>query len=360
MRFFSRLLAAALLCGSLCVSAPQQATPSAPQAPAPAAAAPDQPEARIQVQVNEVIVPVTVTDDKGKFVSNLTQSDFRVLDEGRPQRIKFFSHAQKQPVVVGFLVDLSNASRIHWKTYQDAIKELVWGLLSEEQNKRYTGYLVGYNNEAELVVNTTWDGEKITAQVDRMKPGGGSALYDAIYMACTRREIVQGEPYEPRRVIIVIGDGHDTASTHTLEQVLELAQRNLVTIYAVSTQAFGFNNDYQEVLERLTIQTGGHVEFPLNNIYKDVSGYLSTPSDAGNYAITVGTGGYASEIMGSIIRAVSGIAGEIQTQYVMRYNPDVDPEAKPKVYRKIKVEIPGLPNAIVRARDGYFPEGVPK
>src|SRR5436309_14902564 len=67
----------------------------------------------------EVIVPVTVTDDKGKFVSNLVQSDFRVLDEGRPQKINFFSHTEKQPIVVGFLIDQSNATKIHWDKYKE-------------------------------------------------------------------------------------------------------------------------------------------------------------------------------------------------------------------------------------------------
>src|SRR6266516_3005647 len=62
---------------------------------------------------NEVILPITVTDDKGKFVSNLVAGDFRILDEGRPQRINFFSHSEKQPIVVGFLIDQSNASKIH-------------------------------------------------------------------------------------------------------------------------------------------------------------------------------------------------------------------------------------------------------
>jgi VWFA-related protein len=100
------------------------------------------PAARIQVSVNEVIVPVTVTDDKGRFVSNLDAKDFRILDEGRPQRIQFFSHDQKQPIVVGFLIDLSNNTRVHWKTYQDAILELVWNLLPGD--KRYTGYLITY------------------------------------------------------------------------------------------------------------------------------------------------------------------------------------------------------------------------
>src|SRR5262245_48308608 len=79
----------------------------------------------IRVQVNEVIVPVTVTDEKGKFVSNLDQADFKVFDEGKEQHIRFFTRERNQPVVVGFLLDLSNASKIHWKNYQEAAQELI-------------------------------------------------------------------------------------------------------------------------------------------------------------------------------------------------------------------------------------------
>jgi len=328
-----------------------------PAAQVPAGTPAEQPAARIQVSVNEVIVPITVTDDRGRFVSNLEATDFRILDEGRPQRIRFFSHDQKQPVVVGFVIDMSNNTRVHWKTYQDAILELVWNLLPGD--KKYTGYLVTSSNDAEMVVNTTWDSDKIADQVKKLKPGGGSSFFDAIYMACTKHEVVQGEPYEPRRVIIVVGDGNDNASKRSIEEVLEVAQRNLVTIYAMSTQAFGFANDSQDVLERITAETGGHVEYPLSSLYKDVSGYLSTPSDDGNYALTVGTGGYAAEISGAIIKAVGGIGGEVTTQYVVRYIPDVDPEARAKVFRHIKVEIPTLPNVKIRARNGYYPNAIP-
>src|SRR5581483_9248673 len=87
------------------------------QAPA---AKPEVPPPPIQVQVNEVIVPVTVTDEKGRFVSDLDQKDFTVYDEGKEQQIQFFTRERSQPVVVGFLVDLSNNSRLHWKNYQDA------------------------------------------------------------------------------------------------------------------------------------------------------------------------------------------------------------------------------------------------
>lgn len=334
---------------------PQQQPPQPPQPPQEQAP-PEQPATRIAVSVNEVIVPVTVTDDKGKFVSNLEARDFRILDEGKPQRIRFFSHDQRQPVVVGFLIDLSNSMRIHWKTYQDAIKELIWALLPGD--KKFTGYLISYSNDAELVVDTTWDGEKLTDQVSRMKPGGGAALFDALYTACANRSLVEGEPYEPRRVIVVVGDGHDSASKHSLEQVLELAKRNLVTIYVVSTQSFGFVNPDQDTIERLANETGGHVEYPLNSLYKDVAGYLSNPSDEGNYAYTVGTGGYAAEISGGIIKAVGGVVGDVTTQYVLRYIPDVDPDGKARAFRRIKVEVPSLPGARIHARDGYYPNAV--
>ncbi|MBI2680527.1 MAG: VWA domain-containing protein [Candidatus Solibacter usitatus] len=280
----------------------------------------------IRVQVNEVIVPVTVVDDQGKFVSNLDASDFHIFDEGKEQKINFFSRERSQPVVVGFLLDQSNGMRIHWKTYQDAAMELILNLLPGD--KKFAGYLITYGNQAELQVNTASDSEKMVEKLRKLKPGGGSALYDAIYMACTTRELVKGEPYEPRRVLIVIGDGHDTASKKTLEEALEVAQRNLVTIYAMSTVSFGFNAEGDKNLIRLAEETGGRPVYPLNSLYKGVAGYLSTPSDEGNFAYKVGTGGYASAISSSIFRAIANVSGEITTQYILRYVPNYEEESK--------------------------------
>ncbi len=321
-------------------------------APAQAPAASQQPSgAPIRVQVNEVIVPVTVTDEKGKFVSDLEQKDFKIFDEGKEQNIRFFTRERSQPVVVGFLVDQSNASRMHWSKYQDAAIELVLTLLPGD--KKFAGYLVGYSQDADLIVNTTNDPEKLVDKIRKMKPGGGSALYDAIYMACTRRELVKGEPIEPRRVIVVMGDGHDNASKHTLEQVLELAQRNLVTIYCVSTVGFGFSGEGEKNLQKLAEETGGRVENPLQGNYSDVSGYLSTPSDEGNYALKVGTGGYAAAIASGIFKAVANVTGEVTTQYIIRYIPQVD-DARRRDFRRIEVKV-DLANVKVRARKGYYP-----
>lgn len=305
----------------------------------------------IRVAVNEVIVPVTVTDDRGRFVSNLDQGDFRVYEDGKVQTIKYFNRERNQPVVVGFLIDVSNASRLHWKVFQEAAIDLVLNLMPGEP--QYSGYLVSYGNEAEIQANTKSDPENIVEKIRKLKPGGGAAFYDAIYLACTRRDLVKGEPIEPRRIIVVIGDGHDTASKKSLQEVLELAQRNLVTIYGVSTVAFGFNSEGEKNLTKLAEDTGGRVEYPLNNLYKDVSGYLSTPSDEGNYALKVGTGGYASEIAKGIFGSIANVAGEITTQYIMRYIPEQQDTAK--VFREIKVEVPSLPTVKVRHRSGYYP-----
>ncbi len=302
----------------------------------------------IRVTVNEVIVPVTVTDDKGRFVSDLDKKDFQVFEENKLQNIQYFTRERSQPVVIGFLLDLSTASRIHWKNYQNAATELVQTLLTGD--KKYSGYLIDYAQDAEVAVNTTNDPEPIVDKLRTLKPGGGAALYDAIYLACTSRKLVQGEPIEPRRIIIIIGDGHDNASKHSLNQVVELAQRNLVTIYCISTAAFGFANETDDTLVRLAQETGGRVVYPLGDVYKDTDGYLSHPSDDGNYALTVGTGAYKSAVDGRMYHAVSDIAGEVTMQYIIRYISDTE---SAKAYRNVKVVV-DLGNVRVRARKGYY------
>ena len=88
-------------------------------------------------------MPVTVTDEKDRFVSNLDAKDFTIFDQGREQKIVFFSRERNQPVVVGFLLDMSNATRLHWKTFQEAALELVFNLLPGD--KSFSGYLITYS-----------------------------------------------------------------------------------------------------------------------------------------------------------------------------------------------------------------------
>ena len=360
-------VAAAVLAQTAAQTAAQPAAQSQPAAPSSAQTqAPAAELGAIKVRVQEVIVPVTVTDKKGKFVSDLEQKDFTILDEGRPQNISYFTRERNQPVVVGFLVDQSNTVKLNWKTYSQAITDLIITLMPGG-DKRFSGYLISYDSEAHLLIDTTQDPEKLIGKIAKLKPGGGSALYDAIYQACTTRSLVKGEPIEPRRIIVIIGDGHDNASKHTLDQVVEIAQKNLVTIYGVSTVGYGMTSEGIDSLQRLTSETGGRTTLPLENVYKDVSGYLSTPSDDGNYALTVGTGGYQSAIAANIFKSIADITGEITTQYILRYTPDsTEPAAEkpgrtnrldktPPVRRRIEVKV-DLTDVTVSARKNYYPQ----
>jgi Ca-activated chloride channel homolog len=360
--------AAILLLGNLCAQQTSSSSSSSSngETPTPATGGKSEAEVKlakpdvsannsdnsIRVSVNEVIVPVTVTDDKGRFVSDLNEKDFHVFENNKPQAIRYFTRDRSQPVVIGFLLDLSSSSRIHWKNFQAATEELVQNLMPGDQ--KYSGYLITYGQTAEVAVDTNHDPETIVEKVRKLKPGGGSALYDAVYLACTSRKLVKGEPIQPRRVIVIVGDGHDNASKHSLQQVVELAQRNQVTVYAISTEAYGFTNQSTENLVRLAQETGGRVVYPLGDVYKDTDGYLSKPSDDGNYALTVGTGSYQSAVDNKMYRAVADIAGEVTMQYIIRYVSDVE---TPKSYRDVRVVV-DLGGVKVRARHGYYASSV--
>src|SRR6476469_8214876 len=148
---------AVLLC--LPLFAQTSASPPPPaNAPEPSSG-----HAPVRPSVREVSVPVTVTDVQGRFVSDLNAKDFKIFDEGKEQNIEFFTRERNQPVVVGFLLDLSSASKIHWKTYQDAAVDLISTLLPNDP--KYTGYLITYSTDAEVAVNTTQDSEKLIERV---------------------------------------------------------------------------------------------------------------------------------------------------------------------------------------------------
>ncbi|MED7618694.1 UNVERIFIED_CONTAM: VWA domain-containing protein, partial [Bifidobacterium breve] len=109
-------------------------------------------------------------------------------------------------------------------------------------------------------------------------------------------------------------------------------------------------------LARLCQETGGRVEYPLDNPFKDVAGQLSKPSDEGNFAIKVGTGGYAAELAKSLFQSIAAITGEVTTQYILRYSVDLGAaKADPSVFRRISVEVPGVPGVKIRHRSGYYP-----
>lgn len=323
------------------------------------AAAPEAPDAEtIRVEVNVVNLPVTVTDTEGRFIVDLAQADFKVWEDDQVVEIRYFTRSveedKKPPLYAGFIIDLSNTARLYYKTYKSSIGDLAWMLVPEGGKNQ--GFLLGYHTEVDELVGFTNDPVTLTEQMENLKHGGGSAMFDAIYKACTEKLVSM--PYqgasEPRKVLVVIGDGHDNASKRSIDEVVNAAQLHQVTIYAVSTVGWGYHEEEEENLFRLARETGGRVVRPMQDVHKDVSGYLSKPQDAGNYQYEVGTGGYAAAQLQALYQAILDVAGNVQSQYILGYVP-----SRPfddRAFRQIQVEV-GLAGAEVEVyhRSGYFP-----
>ena len=343
--------------GTLCLAALLGAAPVASgQEAAPAA------ESTIRVEVNVVNLPVTVTDSEGRFIVDLSKADFAVWEDGQRVEIRYFTRSveeeKKPPLIAGFIIDLSNTARLYYKTYQTSIGDLAWMLVPEAGKNR--GFLFGYHTEVDELVDLTNDPVILTESMESLKHGGGSAMFDAIYKACMEKLV--SVPYqgasEPRKVVVVIGDGHDNASRRSIDEVIHAAQLHQVTIYAVSTVGWGYHHEEESNLFRMARETGGRVVRPMQKVHKDVAGYLSKPQDAGNYAYEVGTGGYAAAQLQALYQAILDVAGNVQSQYILGYVPSRSFDDRE--FRLIEVEV-GLAGADVDIyhRRGYFPPQVP-
>ncbi len=316
----------------------------------------------IKVDVNVVNVPVSVTDNAGRFLVDLAKDDFKVWENGKRVEIRYLTQGTDieniPPLRVGFLVDKSSYARRYYKTYKDSIGDLAFQLIPEAGRDR--GFLMGYHSEVDMLVPMTNDPYLISERLEKLKHGGGSALLDAVYDACTNQlasQEYQG-PGEPRKVVVIIGDGHDNASRKTLDEVLYAAQRHQVTVHALSTVAWGFHESEERNLVKLAKETGGRIVRPMENVHKDVSGYLSKPQDAGNFVYTVGTGEYNAAQLQALFDAIQDVAGGIQKQYVLGYVPPT-PFSDGR-FRKIRVELKltKYVDLDIRHRSGYYPPDI--
>ena len=313
----------------------------------------------IRVDVNVVNVPVTVASSEGKFIIDLNKDDFKVFEDGQPVEIRYFARSTDTenlpPLYAGFLIDLSNTARLYYKTYQETIGDLAYILIPEGGNNQ--GFLMGYHTEVDLLVKMTKDPYDIADRMNKLKHGGGSSMIDAAFQACN--SILSSKDYqgagEPRKVIVLVGDGHDNASKHTVEEVIAAAQRTQVTIYAVSTVAWGFHEKEEKNLKQMVKATGGRLVHPLEEVHSDISGYLSKPQDAGNFARTVGTGEYARAQLEALYRAILDVSGAVQSQYILGYAPPT-PFSDGR-FRRIEVKVQLDAETQVDHRAGYYPPG---
>ncbi len=310
-------------------TAAQQAQPSSP-APAGAAPAgqtqkpadpntpPDDSLATIVVRPNEVNVVFTVTDKHGKRVTDLKQADFHVLDDNKaPEAIRAFHAETNLPLQVGLLIDASNSVRDRFKFEQESAIEF----LNQTIRPRYDqAFVVGFDVVPEVTQDFTDDTEALARGVHELRPGGGTAMYDAIYKVCREKLLKAPKSTPVRRAIILLSDGEDNQSHVTREEAIEMAQRAEAIVYTISTNVSGTKAPGDKVLERIADATGGRAFFPFQ--IRDVA------------------------------NAFAEIQDELRSQYAIAYKPaDFKTDGH---YRTIEIVTNDRKNYRVRSRRGWY------
>ncbi len=285
-----------------------------PVAQKPAAVAP---ETSIKVDVTRVNVLFTVTDKKGRFITDLGKDDFVVTENKKPQVIQEFTAETDLPLRIAILIDTSNSIRDRFKFEQEAAVEFINSVLRPKEDR---AMVVSFDTSAEMVSDLVDDPEKLAKSIRNLRPGGGTALYDAIYFAC-RDRLSQDQPrHKFRRAVIIVNDGDDNQSRVTRDQSLEMAQKADVVIYAISTNISRIEGDGDKVLRYLTTETGGQAFFPFK--------------------------------VQDLAQDFENIANELRRQYNIFYRPE--PLKADGLFHTINLKVNGRKDLVVRARKGYY------
>ena len=279
-----------------------------------------------QIDINVLNVPlmVLVTDNKGKLITNLTREDFRIYEDDKPQTIRNFARETDLPLSIALLVDSSGSVIEQIKFEQAAAIDFFFNTMKRRKDR---GAVIGFDSVPRVLSNDTADGftdepERLADAVRKIKAGGGTAVFDAIYGSV--KNLLSNESGERRRLVILISDGDDTASKRSKTEALEMAQRHDATIYAISTNKTSDTKSREkvrgdDVIKQLVEETGGKAYFPLK--------------------------------LDDLASDFQKIGEELRSQYVISYAPtnqNLDGS-----YRRIRVEIPNKKyNA--RTRQGYF------
>ena len=299
---------------------PQQAqvAPAADQKPAGGSGADDPTVPVIKARTDEVNVVFTVTDKKGRRITDLAQKDFNILDDNKPpQEIRSFHAETNLPLQVGLLIDASNSVRDRFKFEQESAIEFLNQIIHPQRDQ---AFVVGFDVTPEVTQDFTDNTEALAHGVHELRPGGGTAMYDALYFACRDKLLKTAKGLTVRRAIILLSDGDDNQSHVTREEAIEMAQRAEAIIYTISTNVSGTKGQGDKVLERIADATGGRAFFPFQ--IRDVANDFAEIQD------------------------------ELRSQYALSYRPaDLKHDGH---YRTIEIVANDRKNLRVRSRRGWY------
>jgi Ca-activated chloride channel family protein len=276
----------------------------------------------LRQNVQEVDLSVTVLDDRGQLVNNLTKDDFRVMEDNVPQTIAHFDHADT-PVSMGLLVDNSGSMREKRGAVNEAALDLV-----RASNPQDEAFVVNFSDEAFIDQDFTSSLTKLQEGLGHYDARGGTALYDATVASADE---LNKHAKHAKQVILIITDGEDNASGLTLEQTIRRVQDLHGPIVYCIGLLFGDDGgghearDAKRALQLLSEETGGIAYFPRS--------------------------------LNDVDAIAAEVAQDIRSQYMIGYNP-TKPESEGG-YRAIKVlahETGNRKDLNVRTRSGYYPK----
>jgi VWFA-related protein len=275
----------------------------------------------LSVDVDRVNVLFTVSDGKGRLVRNLTKSDFIVYEDDRPQNISNFSTETNLPLNIAFLIDSSGSVRDKMRFEKQAAARFFSAVLRPGKDK---AFVMSFDTRTALLQDYTHDPSLLSDAVQKIIPGGSTSLYDAVFEAVVRRLAGQSG----RKVIVILSDGMDNTSHISLEKTLEAAQKNDVTVYAISTNGIDMSDPHDR-------KTG---DANLNELAKETGGQALFPSK-----------------VEALTRSFLRVCDELRSQYSLAYGPTNT--KRDGTYRRIRI-VAGGKHYTVRCRHGYYAPAV--
>ena len=218
---------------------------------------------------------------------------------------------------LAILIDTSNSIRDRFRFEQEAAIQFFTNVMRPRQDR---AMVVSFDTSAELVADLTDDMQQLQKAIRDLRPGGGTAMYDAVFFAC-RDKLMQDQPKEKfRRAMVIISDGDDNQSRYSRDQALEMVQKADTVVYAISTNITRVPSDGDKVLRYFAAETGGIAFFP-----------------------------FKAEDMA---QSFENIANELRHQYSLLYRPN--PLLTDGLFHPIQISVTSRKNVVVRARKGYY------
>jgi VWFA-related protein len=214
----------------------------------------------LRLNANEVNLIFTVTDRHGHYVPNLKQSDFALLDDQKaPAKVTSFRQQINLPLRVGIVIDASTSIRTRFQFEQQSATEFLLDILKTRSDR---AFVMGFDVTPTVTADWSNNLDALEAGVNRLRPGGGTALFDAVYTACRDKLLSDRSPDPVRKAMVLISDGDDNQSRVRPDEAIKMCERADTIIYAISTNWTPSRGKGDQVLTQLSETTGGRVFFP--------------------------------------------------------------------------------------------------